>query len=331
MIVRLDAHPPSEEISQAAVRFLAALTPDQKASCTFELADDERKNWHFVPRPRKGISFKELTPSQRHLAHGLIASGLSHSGYLKVTSIMSLEEVLHELEGGRGPIRDPELFYLSVFGKPDPADAWGWRVEGHHLSLNFVLGGNEITVTPSFLGSNPAEVRSGPRQGLRVLATEEDLARQLVRMLAPDQRNIAVYTNRAPSDIVTGADRKAHLLTPKGLAASAMTAAQTEVLWRLVTEYAYRYRPEIADAELKRIESTGLEKLWFAWAGSVEPGQPHYYRVQGPTFLLEYDNAQDRANHIHTVWRDLENDFGDDLLRRHYDRDHQSGSPHASQ
>lgn len=329
MIVRLAAHAPVEEITESAARFVAALSPEQKAGCTFALTEDERTNWHFVPRPRKGISLKELTPTQRHLAYGLIASGLSHSGYLKVTSIMSLEEILKELEKGRGPIRDPELFYISVFGKPEAGEVWGWRIEGHHLSLNFVIGGSEITVTPSFFGANPAKVSSGPREGLRVLAREEDLARELVRMLAPDQQRTAIYTNRAPSDIVTGANRKAQFLSPAGLPASSMTPAQTDVLKRLVSEYVRRYRPEIADAALKKIESAGLDKLWFAWAGSVEPGQPHYYRVQGPSFLLEYDNTQNRANHVHTVWRDLESDFGDDLLRKHYDQDHQSGSVHA--
>jgi hypothetical protein len=176
------------------------------------------------------------------------------------------------------------------------------------------------------MGSNPAEVRSGPRQGLRVLGAEEDLARELVRSFDAAQRQSAIYTNTAPSEIITGNDRKAHLLTPAGLQASAMKEAQRELLWQVIKEYVYRYRPELADEDLKKIQGAGLDHLSFAWAGSLETGEGHYYRVQGPTFLMEFDNTQNHANHIHTVWRDLQNDFGQDLLREHYDRDHKAAA-----
>jgi hypothetical protein len=318
------AHSAAEEMVEAASHFLAALSPEQKAKCTFDLTADERQNWHFIPRPRKGLPFKELTPAQRNLAHGLLVTGLSQRGYLKATTIMSLEDVLKELEQGKnGPVRDPELYYISIFGSPGPQDLWGWRVEGHHLSLNFTVAhGNDVTVTPSFFGSNPGEVRSGPRQGLRVLGAEEDLGRQLVQSLDEEQRKAAIYTNTAPGEIITGADRKAHLLDPAGLSASKMSATQTNLLWSLIKEYVYRYRPELADQDMAKIQQAGVEKIWFAWAGSVDRGQPHYYRVQGPSFLMEYDNTQNNANHIHTVWRDLQKDFGEDLLRKHYDQDH---------
>jgi Protein of unknown function (DUF3500) len=323
LILKASAHSPAEEIAEAASHLLAALSPEQKAKCTFALTDAERENWHFVPRARKGLPFKELTPAQRALAHGLLATGLSQRGYLKATTIMSLEDVLKELEQGKGPIRDPELYYVSIFGTPRANDIWGWRVEGHHLSLNFtVAGGEHVSVTPSFFGSNPGEVRTGPRRGLRVLAAEEDLARELVRSLDQEQRTVALYTNTAPSEIITGADRKARLLTPTGLSGSRLTSAQQDLLWRLIREYVYRYRPELADQDLKKTQDAGLGKIWFAWAGSTEPRQGHYYRLQGPTFLMEYDNTQNNANHVHTVWRDLENDFGEDLLRKHYDQDH---------
>jgi hypothetical protein len=324
---RLGAHSPAEEMAEAASHFLAALSPEQKNMCAFALTDAERQNWHFVPRPRKGLPFKEMTPAQRLLGQGLLATGLSQRGYMKASTIMSLEDVLKELEQGRGPIRDPELYYLSIFGTPDANDFWGWRVEGHHLSLNFTVGGGEhVSVTPSFFGSNPAEVRTGPRQGLRVLAAEEDLGRELFRSLDEGQRKVALYTNTAPSEIITGADRKARLLSPTGLSASSLNESQQDLLWRLIREYVYRYRPELADQDLKKIQSVGLAKTWFAWAGGVELGQGHYYRLQGPSFVMEFDNTQNNANHIHTVWRDLENDFGEDLLRAHYDRDHQEAT-----
>jgi hypothetical protein len=320
---RVFAHSPAEEMAEAASHFLAALSPEQKAKCTFALTSDERQNWHFVPKPRQGLTFKEMTPAQRLLAQGLLATGLSQRGYMKATTIMSLEDVLKELEHGSGPVRDPEMYYVSIFGTPGAHDFWGWRVEGHHLSLNFTVGeGEHIAVTPSFMGSNPGEVRTGPRKGLRVLGAEEDLARQLVSSLDEGQRRIAIYTNTAPSEIITGADRKARQLTPFGLSASAMKDSQREMLWTVIKEYVYRYRPELADQDLKKIQGAGLDKITFAWAGSTERGEGHYYRVQGPTFLMEYDNTQNNANHIHTVWRDLQDDFGEDLLREHYDRDH---------
>ena len=317
------AHSPAEEMQEAATHFLAALAPEQKAKCVFALSDDERQNWHFIPRARKGLPLKELTPAQRNLAHGLLGTGLSQRGYLKATTIMSLEDILRELEQGKGPVRDPELYYLSVFGLPSAAAPWGWRVEGHHLSLNFTIGPDQqISVTPSFFGSNPAEVRSGPRQGLRVLGAEEDLARQLVAGLNEEQRRLAIYTNTAPADIITGAERKARVLEPTGLSASRMSFSQVDLLRALIKEYVYRYRSEVADQDLKKIERSGLDHVYFAWAGATERGQGHYYRIQGPSFLLEYDNTQNNANHVHSVWRDLESDFGEDMLRKHYDQDH---------
>ena len=310
-----------KEMTAAANNFLAALATEQAAKATYALTDNERFNWHFIPRERKGLPLKEMAPEQKHLAHALLSTALSHRGYLKASTIMSLEQVLRDLEQGKGPTRDPELYFVTIFGKPDSKGTWGWRVEGHHLALNFMLvDGKEVSVTPSFLGSNPGEIREGPRKGLRVLDGEEDLARQLVKSLNDAQKKVAIYTNNAPREIITGNDRKAKALTPMGISAAKLNKAQTELLWQLIKEYVYRYRPELADQDLKRIETGGAKSLYFAWAGSVEPKEGHYYRVQGPTFLMEYDNTQNNANHIHAVWRDVERDFGDDLLRQHYDR-----------
>ena len=320
-----DAQAVAEEMAAAANTLLATLTTEQGAKATYPLADNERFNWHFVPRERKGLPFKEMTPEQKHLAHALLSTALSHRGYLKASTIMSLEPVLRDLEQGKGPTRDPELYFVTIFGKPDPTGTWGWRLEGHHLAMNFmIVGGKEISVTPSFLGSNPGEIREGPRKGLRVLGAEEDLARQLVKSLNDEQKKVAIYTNVAPREIITGNDRKAKGLTPVGISAAKLNKAQTEMLWRVIKEYVYRYRPELADQDLKRIEKGGLKSLYFAWAGTVEPKEGHYYRVQGPAFLLEYDNTQNNANHVHAVWRDFEHDFGDDLLRQHYE-----SVPHA--
>lgn len=323
---RTSAHSPTEEMSEAANNFLASLTPEQQTKARFELKDDERKNWHFIPKDRKGLPIKEMTPAQRNLAHALLSTGMSQRGYVKAVTIMSLEQVLQELEGaGRRFPRDVELYFLTIFGNPGDKEAWGWRFEGHHLAINFtVVNGKDVSATPSFMGTNPAEVREGPRKGLRVLAEEEDLARQLVKSFNEEQKKTAIYTNTAPADIITAAERKATVLATTGLAASRMNKGQSKLLLELIREYVYRHRAEVADHDLARIQKAGFNKIHFAWAGGLERGQPHYYRIQGPTFLMEYDNTQNNANHIHAVWRDFENDFGDDLLRKHYDQ-----TPHA--
>src|SRR5437016_3942833 len=255
----------ADEMAAAANNFLATLTTEQAAKASYSLNDNERFNWHFIPRERKGLPLKEMAPEQKHLAHALLSAGLSHRGYLKASTIMSLEPVLRDLEQGKGPTRDPELYFLTIFGKPAAQGTWGWRVEGHHLSLNFLLvEGKEISVTPSFLGSNPGEIRQGPRKGLRVLGAEEDLARQLAKSLNEDQKKVAIYTNTAPREIITGNDRKARPLAPTGIPAAKLNKAQTELLWQIIREYVYRYRPEIADQDLKRIERAGTKNLSFA-------------------------------------------------------------------
>jgi len=313
---------PALEMADAANNFLAALTPDQKAKAFYNFKDDERFDWHFVPKPRKGLSFKEMNSPQRLLAQALLNTGLSQRGFQKATTIMSLEQILYDLED-KAPHRDADLYFVTIFGQPASNAAWGWRVEGHHLSLNFVLAGGEVlSVTPSFFGANPAQIQSGPRKGLRVLGGEEDLARNLLTSLSPDQRMVAVITNIAPHDIITGADRKARSLEPLGIAAASLTSQQRQLLLTLLKEYVFRCRAEIAEADMKKIQAGGEKAIHFAWAGGLEPGQGHYYRIQGPSFLMEYDDTQDHANHIHTVWRDLQNDFGEDLLRKHYEQAH---------
>ena len=313
------AHSTAEDMAEAANNFLAALTPEQRAKAAFEFQATERVNWHFVPQPRKGLPISEMAPAQKHLAHALLNSALSHRGYFKAATIMSLEQILFDLEN-QAPRRNAELYYVSLFGAPGK-DVWGFRVEGHHLSLNFTVRGDAVlATTPSFLGTNPAEVRTGPRAGLRVLAREEDLARQLLKSLEPKQRAVALITNVAPKEVISGDSRKATRLAPLGLPASKMDSHQRDTLKALILEFIGRNRAELAEADWANIEQAGWGKVCFAWAGGVEPGQGHYYRVQGATFLLEYDNTQNDANHIHAVWRDLENDFGDDPLKRHYEQ-----------
>ncbi len=312
----------AHEMADAAQNFLKALNAEQKTKAQMEMQDTERKNWHFVPRPRKGLAIKEMTQAQRLLAHALLVSGLSHHGYQKAVSIMSLEEILAVIEQGRGPVRDAELYYVTIFGEPGSPQGWGWRFEGHHLALNFTAAKDEvISMTPSFFGSNPGEVRTGSRAGLRILRDEEELGRALVKSLSEDQRKVAIIQPEAPRDVINVPGRN-EFTNPEGLSQSQMNPEQKAGLEKLIREYLNRYRLEVAADDWAKIEKAGLDKVTFAWAGGLEPGQGHYYRVQGPTFVMEYDNTQNSANHVHSLWRDLTNDFGEDLLKQHYQQSH---------
>jgi hypothetical protein len=313
---------PGAEVTSAAKALLATLTPEQAAKAKFEWTDQERFNWHFIPKERKGLPLREMTPAQQPLAFALLNATLSQRGFLKATTIMSLEQILLDTEGGRGPKRDPANYFVSIFGEPG-AKSWGWRYEGHHQSFNFTMAGDKIiSGTPNFYGTNPAEVREGPRKGLRVLGLEEDLGRELVKSLNDDQKKLGIYTNVAPKDIITMTNRVVGLLQPAGLPMSKMDKKQKEILSNLIKEYVYRYREDAARAELEKIQSADQSKIFFTWAGPTERGEGHYYRVQGPAFLIEYDNTQNNANHVHAVMRNLQNDFGDDVLKRHYEENH---------
>jgi hypothetical protein len=320
----LPAQEVGADMAHAANSFLASLTAEQKAKATFEWKDEDRLNWHFIPKDRPGLALKDLTPPQKQLTQALMASALSPQGHVKAASIMSLESILQELEGpNRRFPRNPELYHISLFGQPGPQSTWGWRLEGHHLSLNYtIVKGELIAGTPSFMGTNPAEVKAGPRRGLRVLAAEEDLARALVQSFSDDQKSKAIVEAKAPSDILTGANRKVSPLDQVGLPVSQMNEEQTAALRNLIRAYVFRNRAEMARLDLAKIREAGFRNIYFAWMGGIEKGQGHYYRVQGPTFLLEYDCTQNDANHIHAVWRDFENDFGLDLLKKHYEEAH---------
>lgn len=319
----LHAHDANAEMAYAAKNFLGALTPEQKAKAVFDFKDAERKNWHFVPRERKGLAIKDMTYEQRLLAHALLATGMSHRGYSKAVSIMSLEAVLAELEKTRvgGPKRDPELYFVSIFGTPGGSDPWGWRVEGHHLALNFTATPSSPAMTPSFFGTNPGEVRTGPRAGTRILAEEEELGRALVKSLTEEQRKEAIVLPEAPKEIFNDPSR-VEPTKPEGIPQNKLTPEQSAILVKLIKEYLGRHRPDVAAEDWAKIEKAGLAKVHFTWAGGLERGQPHYYRVQGASFVLEYDNTQNDANHVHSIYRDFAHDFGADVLGEHIRQAH---------
>ncbi len=309
-------------MTDAAKHFLASLPADQKARATFSFSDEERFNWHFIPRVRKGLAFREMAPGPRQLAHALLAAGLSQQGVIKADTVMSLDQVLKEIEVNPVNERDPEKYYFSIFGEPSETGTWAYRVEGHHLALNFTIVNGHVASTPSFFGANPAEVRGTSRDGLRTLAREEDLGRALVKSLTDPQRTIAIVDKEAYKDIITMASRKAAIEgKPSGLPFAKLTPKQRELLENLVAEYANDFPPTIADARMEQFKKSE-SGLYFAWAGGLEKGDPHYYRIQTPSFLIEYDDTQNNANHIHSVWRDYEGDFGTDLLGEHYQSSH---------
>jgi hypothetical protein len=310
-------------MTETANRFLAALSPEQRGKATFQFSDDERMDWHFIPKERKGLTLREMSPYQRHLASALLAAGLSQTGYIKAVTIMSLEDVLKGLENDSGERRNPEKYHFTVFGTPSDTGTWGWRVEGHHLSQNYTVANGQAVDGPSFFGSNPAEVRQGPRKGLRTLAGEDDLGFELIHALDEPQQKIAIVDPKAYNDILTAASRNAALQgQPSGLPAVKMNARQFDALRALVELYAYNLPDDLAKRRVEQNNRAG-RNVYFAWAGGIKPGDPHYYRVQTPSFLIELDDTQDNANHIHSVWRDFNGDFGGDLLKTHYENSHQ--------
>ena len=317
-----DLNAAGDDMARAARDFLASLDDAGRKKALFPHKSDERKNWHYIPKDRQGLTIKEMTVPQSQLAHVLLITGLSHSGYKKALTIMSLEQVLHELENNN-PGRDPAKYYVSIFGEPKSGGTWGWRFEGHHLSLNFsIVEGKAVAATPAFFATNPAEILSGPRKGLRVLAAEEDLARDLVNALSGDQRKIAVFSDKAPKEILSAAERKVNLLKPTGISFADLEPGQQSTLLALVRENIERQHPVVAGEALSQLEEDGYSTLNFAWAGGLKKREPHYYRVQSKRFLIEYANTQNDSNHVHVVWRDFDGDFGDDVLRAHYEKEH---------
>ena len=310
-------------VTECASRFLAALDANQRGKASFPFDSDERMNWHFVPKERKGLPLREMTPYQKHLASALLAAGLSQTGYIKAVTIMSLEDVLKIMENDSGERRNPEKYYVSVFGTPSDGGTWGYRVEGHHLSQNYTVVDSTVIDGPSFFGANPAEVREGARKGLRTLAAEDDLGLELMHALDEQQRRVAIVDATAYQDILTAATRKAALQgQPSGLSASRMNARQFDALMALMEEYAHNVPDQLAERRMAQVNRAKRD-IYFAWSGGIDRGDRRYYRVQTPSFLIEFDDTQDNANHIHSVWRDFTGDFGQDLLQQHYQDGHQ--------
>lgn len=307
-------------MTQAATAFLAALSDEQRDRATFAFDDAERLNWHFIPRERKGLPVKDLEGQGLQTALALLRSGLSEAGYDQALNVMSLEETLYLLEGGsreeRRAKRDPRKYYLSVFGTPAATGSWGWRVEGHHLSLNFTLvDGQVVSSTPEFFGANPGLIDAGPERKIRVLGVEEDIARQILQQCSEQRRTRAWIAREAPGDIRSTGTKQPETAAPVGLPARDMSDDQKRLLAELLNEYLRNMPADIVAERREKIARAGMDGIHFAWWGGPDLNQPHAYTVQGPTFLIEYNNTQNSANHVHSIWRDMNGDFNVPLAR----------------
>lgn len=334
---------------------LYSMDPDQRRECEFPMDDPDRMDWDFIPKPdRRGIALWRLTSHQRTLVHSLLAAALSEQGYTQALQIMAMENILREREVDRlgvatGDFRSSDLYYLSFFGRPGFEDTWGWRFLGHHLSLSYTIVEQRwLSVTPTNFGAQPATAGV-----LAPCALEEDRAFALLHSLSPEQHDRAVVHTVAPADYatrqvpfigkveypdhidlgipwyqITDEDREALKFVkdePKGVCGSALTTQQGDALVELVGTYLRRMPDELAGKQLARVEREGLGNLWFCWAGGEKRGTPHYFRIQGSHLLIEFDNAIDDGNHIHSMWRDYRNDLGHDLLAEHYERERTTG------
>lgn len=315
--------PLARTMAEACERFLASLSDEDRSRAVFPFPDEERFVWHYTPIERRGVPLGDLDEASLRSADALLRVPLSESGADTAQAIIDHEEILGRLEEDAGTAfftRDPGLYYVSVFGDPT-GGPWAWRLDGHHLSLHFtVVDGRLARPTPSFFGANPARVPSGPQTGLRILAPLEDLGRELFRSLTGGRRQAAVVDDEAPSDILTTNRPVIDPPEPDGVAGADMSAGERQRFEGLVRAYADRLGGELREAALDRVGD--VRGLHFAWAGSDRPGEPHYYRIAGGDLLIEYDNTQDAANHIHTVWRDASGDFGRDLLGEHHRTHH---------
>jgi len=321
---------PAQNVLQKADTFVKSLSDEIKSKTLFALEDSERYNMNYVPITRKGATFHDFNEEQKKAALDLLRASLSEEGFRKSQEIMELEKVLRIIENndadkmpdGR-PRRDPLNYHFSIFGIPSKDKPWGWRFEGHHLSLNFTSAHGVLSSsTPTFFGTNPGIVRSTEYKGKEVLKKEAELGFALLHSMSDEQLKTVLFTDVAPGDIISLTKRKVEQVEPLGLSYKGLSKTQKETFMELLNLYLNNYEHEFAEGFREKINKAGIENLNFAWAGSLEPGQGHYFQIYGPTLLIEYDNTQNEANHVHTVVRDLTNDYGEDILKEHYEKDH---------
>jgi hypothetical protein len=314
----LRSEPAAQGPVAAARAFMESLDRTQQSRAIVPFSDGYRTTWRYTPANRRGIPWKEMSVGQSEKAKLLLKATLSDLGYQRTQDVRTIEEILSRIENNRW--RDKEYYFITFFGQPSAREPWAWRYEGHHVSLNFTYHGSKLVAsTPQFFGSNPAEVRDGPHKGMRMLAREEDLGIALLASLTPEQRAIAIIGPSAPYDIFTREDPVAARQAPRGIRYAQLTDSQKKALLDLIRVNAEAQEAAEVKRRMDAIEKAGLDDIVFAWMGVPDRSGGHYYRIQGPTFLIEFDNAEHGANHIHVVWRDFDGDFGRDVLKDHYE------------
>ncbi|MBS1608511.1 MAG: DUF3500 domain-containing protein [Bacteroidetes bacterium] len=333
-----------KEIRQAAQTFIDSLTPLQKKRALLDFTDTSRVKWNNLPvglRARAGINIGNLSDNQRKLVHRMLSASLSSQGYLKATSIMHLDNLLNmyvdtlhqrkEMDDDMYQfMRDlkwsHQNYYIAFFGNPQTDANWGYKIEGHHLSLNFTFNNQQLSVTPMFVGTDPAEYPILEYAGWRVLSKEEDYGLKLIKTMTAAQQKKATMSNEVPGDIITAAESGKRLIDNWGIKGTELTKPQQEILKYIIREFVFNLEYEKAVKEYDKILKAGIQNVYFGWIGTYEEKEPHYYVVNGPTFLIEFDNnggPRRAANHIHAIWREKGNEYGEDVLKKHYQAEHQ--------
>lgn len=303
-----------------AVDFLKSLTQAQRNKTQLPFNDESKMLWHYIPSsmfPRAGIQLNELDSNQKSKLDELLKDFLSETGYTKTMKIIDLENILLEMSGD-SIMRNPESYSVAFYGNPEEDSLWAFSFEGHHISLNFTIHDGKVKNAPRFFGANPAKIPSGPREGERTLPKEEDLGFELINSLSEEQREMAIFQQEPFFDIVTGNSAEVEPLSPVGIRYGQLNKNEQLIFLKLLDEYLSTMPAEQAEKRMNRIKDEEINEVRFGWAGPTVLGEGHYYRIQGRSFLIEFDNVQNKANHIHTVWRDFDGDFGRDLIREHY-------------
>jgi len=330
-------------IKKVSLTLIDSLTPLQKKRAMLDYGDTGRIKWNNLPvglRARAGISIGSLSDNQRRLVHRMLSASLSSQGYLKTTSIMHLDNLLNmyiDTLYSRKEIDDNALkflrdlkwshqnYYLAFFGDPQKDTDWGYKLEGHHLSLNFTFHGDKLSVTPMFVGTDPAEYPTSEYAGWRVLAYEEDYGIKLLSSFSPAQKQKAVKSTEVPGDIITAAESGKRLVDYWGIKGNALNKKQQELLEKIIREFVYNLEYDKAITEYTKIIKAGVQNIYFGWIGENDETKPHYYILNGPTFIIEFDNnggPRGSANHIHAIWREKGNEYGEDVLKKHYEAEH---------
>ncbi len=303
-----------------AVDFLKSLTQAQRNKTQMPFNDGSRILWHYLPGsmfPRAGIQLNEMDSNQKSKLNELLRNFLSETGYNKTMKIIELENILLENSGDL-IMRNPGNYSVAFYGNPEKDSLWAFSFEGHHISLNFTIHNGKVEIAPRFFGASPATILSGPREGERTLQKEEDLGFELINSLSEEQRKLAIFQQKPFFDIVTGNSTEVEPLSPVGIMYGQLTRDQQLIFLKLLDEYLSTMPPEQAEKKMNSIKDEEINEVRFGWAGATVLGEGHYYRIQGKSFLIEFDNVQNNANHIHSVWRDFEGDFGRDIIREHY-------------